>query len=78
MIDGVTDENGDLAEGDGETQRAHRLSPGGQLLERGEEGDDAVLGDGLKENDALDSTIKLLNFTGESQRINYLSDRDSI
>ena len=65
MIDGVTDENGDLAEGDGETQRAHRLSPGGQLLERGEEGDDAVLGDGLKENDALDSS---LNITEQGNR----------
>ena len=54
MTDRVTDEDGDLAEGDGETQRAHRLAPGGELLERGEEGDDAVLGDGLKEvNDAL-------------------------
>lgn len=51
MTDRVTDEDGDLAEGDGETQRAHRLAPGGELLERGEEGDDAVLGDGLKDNE---------------------------
>ena len=44
----LTDENGNLAEGDGETECADRLSPGGELLKGGEERDDAVLGDGLK------------------------------
>ena len=43
-----TDEDGDLAERDGEAEGAHGLPPGGELLERGQEGDDAVLRDGLK------------------------------
>ena len=43
-----TDEDGDFAERDGEAEGAHGLPPGGELLERGQEGDDAVLRDGLK------------------------------
>ena len=49
----LTDQNGNLAEGDGEAQCADRLPPRGELLKGGEERDDAVLGDGLKRTKTL-------------------------
>ena len=45
----LTNEDGDLADGDGESEGADGLSAGGELLERRQEGDDAVLGDGLEQ-----------------------------
>ena len=45
----LTDEHGDLADGDGDSERADGLPLGRLHLEGGQEGDDAVLGDGLQQ-----------------------------